>query len=176
MDIYRYRAEMHWEPGVAMEFATFRYDRTYQEKKAGAATFAEVFEAFKPTRECKVGYQNNVDYFGPFRKSRLTPNQFADLAFEHLFNEVRTFLGEVERQNGFRFHDVELLVDKLAFGTRLIPEDATRLFYFTPSFAKRPFPNNTDVTLIEEPTLFDYFFSAFGFNQETLYLFSIWYD
>jgi hypothetical protein len=175
MDIYIESREMHNGPGeLALELTHFKFKRDFEEISEGTVSFKQVFQTMKDSRHYKVGFQSSSDFYGPFYKSRLSYNDYEEVESASIVTVVETFIKNIEKGNGFRFHDSKFFAEKVAFNTRYIPLDTTRFLYFKHSFSKRPFPSHTPLT--DEIIGFDYFFSMIGFNESRIYLISVWYD
>jgi hypothetical protein len=175
MDIYIESWEMHNGPGeLALEFTHFKFQRNGKEISEGVVSFQQVFEAMKNSRYYKAGFQINPDCYGPFFKARLSYNDYEEVESTAVVSVVETFLKNIEKENGFHFHDSNFFAEKVAFNIRYIPLDTTRFLYFKHSFSKRPSPSYTPLT--DEILGFDYFFSMIGFNESRIYLISVWYD
>lgn len=175
MDLQIDNKEFHTGPGsIALEFTHFRFKRNLEEISEGLVNFPQVLKSLQYSRYFKVGYQPDQERYGPFLKRSIKPTLFEKIDAAHIPNKTADFLREVAKQQNFRFDDIAFFVEKLEFNLRYVPVDQTEFYLFTPSFSIKPDSTNGD--LIEEPTLFDYFYSIIGFNDQKVYLISIWYD
>lgn len=175
MDLQIDNKEFHSGPGsIALEFTHFRLKRNLEEISEGLVSFHQVLKSLQHSRYFKVGYQADQERYGPFFKHSIKPTLFEKIDAANIPSKTADFLKEVAKQQNFRFHDIAFFVEKLEFNLRYVPVDQTEYYHFLPSFSTRP--DSIDGNLIEEPTLFDYFYSIIGFNDRQVYLLSIWYD
>lgn len=134
-----------------------------------------VISSLKDAPFFRVGNQKEPDWYGPYRKEKISALHFKEIASEQLLHELSNFLKLVNKENGNWITDIDFFIDKVELNTRYIPFDVTRFYYFTPSFSSRPLKGIEDIT--DEFIIgFDYFLSIVGYNQTNVYLFSIWYD
>lgn len=167
--------EFHYGPGhIALEFVHFAIEDPLPPV---SITFSDILQGLKESKAFSVGYQNDPERYGPFLKEKITEQHFEQIKSENLLPHFSFFLNSIKTAyKDWWIHDTDFLVDKLALNTRFIPADQTKFYYFTPStpfFPKDGIPGLTDKILRSG---FDFFYCVIGYNQNNIYLFSVWWD
>jgi hypothetical protein len=177
LDAYLICNDTYDGPGaVRFDFKELRFQPTFYSFDNSEKSFARVLDTLKRKGVFERGIYKWYDkYYGPVIIDKIEKRDFVQIEGEQLLEQIFNLVDNICDQyfdGDYALIDRQLIKDKIAFSLRLIPTDVSIIFKYNVKVES----SNLGSDKVVEQNLFCYFHFLIGYNQEKLYLFTLFFE
>lgn len=164
-------------PGaVAFDFKEYCFDPTFYTCDDSERSFKRVMDTIKRLGIFERGiYWWYPKHYGPIIIDQIETKDFTQVENSQLPQEIDNLVNSIHEQyftKDYKPIDRQLIKDKIHFSLRVVPLDKSIFFRYNVPIRS----TNLESKKVVEHNLFSYFHSLIGYNQERLYLLTIFYE